>query len=300
MLLFLSWFACSVFFGSSYICANFLTRYSVPLEYAIFYRMIVSVIILTVIIFIRRDRFFIKKNELLPSILVSMSQLNVWLGTYGAKYLISGLVPCVALLQIFVAEMFSSLIEKRKMRNNIIVSGFLGLIGIIMLCNQQLLDAKETNVKNTLIGIFFSFTSTFAAAGGNIIYEKSKKTLLQMPRSTFMFYNCFFAGMFLLLLGVIINPNDFVFDVSTIDIKYSLMILWLSLTSTIIALFALYYIIEKQGAVKATYMNFILPIVSMVISTVVEGFVWNVTAVFGMIILLYSVWLGMVKTQKRK
>ena len=78
------------------------------------------------------------------------------------------------------------------------------------------------------------------------------------------------------------------------------MILWLSLTSTIIALFALYYIIEKQGAVKATYMNFILPIVSMVISTVVEGFVWNVTAVFGMIILLYSVWLGMVKTQKRK
>ena len=289
MLLFLSWLACSVFFGSSYICANFLTRYSVPLEYAIFYRMIVSVIILTVIIFIKRDRFFIKKNELLPSILVSMSQLNVWLGTYGAKYLISGLVPCVALLQIFVAEMLSSLIEKRKMRNNIIISGFLGLIGII--------NTKETNVKNTLIGIFFSFTSTFAAAGGNIIYEKSKKTLLQMPRSTFMLYNCFFAGMFLLLLGIIINPNDFVFNVSAIDIKYSLMILWLSLTSTIIALFALYYIIEKQGAVKATYMNFILPIVSMVISTVVEGFVWNITAVFGMIILLYSVWLGMVNTK---
>ena len=82
------------------------------------------------------------------------------------------------------------------------------------------------------------------------------------------------------------------FDVSAVDNKYLFVVAWLSLTSTIIALFALYYIIEKQGAVTATYMNFILPIISMAISTVVEGFVWNITAIFGMIILLYSVWIG--------
>ena len=292
MLLVFSWIACSVFFSTSYIGANFLAKYSVPLEYTIFYRMIVSVLILATIILIKRDRLFIKKSEIFPSILVSMSQLSVWLGTYGAKYLISGLVPCVTLLQIFVAELLSSIIERRKMRKNIIVSGYLGFIGIVMLCNQQLIDIENIGARNTVIGIMFSFISTFAAAGGNIIYEKSKKTLLLMPRSTFMFYNCFFAGVFLLLLGVIINPVDVLFNVSVVDNKYLFVVVWLSLTSTIIALFALYYIIEKQGAVTATYMNFILPIISMSISTIVEGFVWNITAIFGMIILLYSVWIG--------
>ena len=296
MLLILSWAACSIFFSTSYIGANFLTKYSVPLEYTIFYRMIVSVIILAVIVFVRRDRFLIKKSEIFPSILVSISQLSVWLGTYGAKYLISGLVPCVTLLQIFVAELLSSIVERRKMRRNIIVSGCLGFIGIIMLCNQQFVDIEDIGTKNTIIGIAFSFASTFAAAGGNIVYEKSEKTLLLMPRSTFIFYNCFFAGMFLLLIGIIVNPVDVLFDVSVIDNKYLFIVAWLSLTSTIIALFALYYIIEKQGAVVATYMNFILPIISMAISTVVEGFTWNITAVLGMIILLYSVWIGTNKS----
>lgn len=297
MLLFFSWIACSVFFSISYICANFLTRYSVPLEYAIFYRMVIAVIILATIILIKRDRFLIKKNELLPSILVSMSQLNVWLGTYGAKYLISGIVPCVTLLQIFVAELLSAIIEHRKMRKNIVISGAIGVIGIIMLCNQQFIDTEDINIKNTLIGIFFSFMSTFAAAGGNIVYEKNRDILLKMSHTTFMFYNCFFAGIFLFLLGIIINPADKPFDLTNIDIYYVSTIIWLSLTATIISLFALYYIIEKQGAVKATYMNFILPIASMIISTIVEGFVWNITAFIGMILLLYSVWLGMHNTK---
>ena len=72
----------------------------------------------------------------------------------------------------------------------------------------------------------------------------------------------------------------------------------LALTSTVVALFAMYYIIEKQGAVKATYMNFILPIISMIISTIVEGFSWNFVAIIGMIVLLYSVWIGIGRAKK--
>ena len=298
MLLILSWIACSIFFSTSAIGASFLAKYSMPLEFMMFYRLLIACTVVLFLMLLRKDRILIKKDELLPSILVSMSQLNVWLAAYGTKYLISGFVPCISLLQIFVAELLSAVIEKRKMRRNIIISGILGSLGIIMLCNQQLIGVENINTKNTIIGIIFSITATFAAAGGNLLYEKSGKTLLKMPHSTFIFYNCLFAGIFLLLLGVCINPVQQLSNPALFDAKYVSIMSILALTSTVVALFAMYYIIEKQGAVKATYINFILPIISMTISTVVEGFSWNFVAIMGMIVLLYSVWIGIFKNTK--
>ena len=224
--------------------------------------------------------------------MVSASQLNVWLATYGTKYLITGLVSCVSLLQIFVAEMLSAVVERRKMKINIIISGLLGLVGIACLCNQQLVGIENLDFKNTMIGIFFSFISTFAAAGGNIIYEKAGDKFREMPRTTFLLYNCFFAGIFFLILGFFMAPVNDLLNPAIFDIKYIGVTVYLAITATVLALFGLYYIIEKQGAVKSTYVTFIYPVLSMIISTFVEGFKWNLLAVIGMIILLYSVWIG--------
>lgn len=295
VLLVLSWIFTPLFFSTCYIANGFLTKYSMPLEYMMFYRLMLSSFLILLIILIKRQRVLIKKSELKVSLLVSVSQLNVWLACYGTKYLITGLVPCVCLLQIFVAELLSAIVEKRKMRKNIIISGMLGFVGIVMLCNQQLTGVGDVDMKKTIIGIFYSFISVFAAAAGNIIYERGGQPIREMPRTTFLLYNCFFAGIFLLILGLIIQPLNGLYNPAIFDIKYLGVMTYLALTATIIALFGLYYIIEKQGAVKATYMNFILPILSMTISTLFEGFRWNVVAFVGMLILLYSVWLG-IKT----
>ena len=50
---------------------------------------------------------------------------------------------------------------------------------------------------------------------------------------------------------------------------------------------------------KTTYVNFRLPIVAMMISTMLEGFRWNTTAVIGMLLLLGSVWIG-IRPNKTK
>ena len=292
MLLILSWIACSVFFSTSYIGAGFLAKYSMPLEYMMFYRLMMACVILIFIILLCRQRAKIYKVEILPSILVSSSQLGVWLNAYGTKYAISGIVACVSILQLFIAELLSSVIEKRRMRKNVIISGILGLMGVMMLCNQQFIDGAEASFKNTFLGIIFAICAACVSAGGNMMYEKNSNILSRMPKLTFVFYNCLFAGIMLLLLGCILHPISQLSNSALLDIKYLGTMFYLSLTATILALLAMYYIIAKQGAVKATYMNFILPILSMLISTIAEGFVWNKMAVFGMVILLYSVWIG--------
>ena len=295
MLIVLSWLSSCIFLSTSWIGISIVAKYTMPLEYMMFYRLLFSTFIVLIILVLKKQRILIKKSELLVSILVSTSHLNVWLGGYATKYLISGLVPCVTLTQIFVAEFLTAIVEKRKMRGKIILSGIVGLIGIIMLCNQQLNNIGSLDFKNTIIGFIFAFVSTFAAAGGNLIYEKGGKSISEMPRTTFMLYNCLFGALLFLLVGIIFRPFSELLNSSIKEPIYLFAVGSLGLTATVISLFAIYYIIEKQGAVKVSYINFIMPILSMIISTIFEGFSWNLIAIIGMIVLLFSVWIGIKK-----
>ena len=300
MLLILSWLAMTGMFSSSFYAFSYVAKFDMPVDFMMFYRMMIACLVVFFIIRLKKQRFLIKKSEVLLSVLVSVSQLNVYLSGYATKYIISGLVPCILLAQIFVAEFLVSIYEKRRMHGNIILSGIIGLIGVFMLCNQQLKGIEKADTIKTLMGIGLAFLSTFASALGNLIYEKGGKPIREMPRTTFLFYNCFFAGIAFLVIGLIFRPTHMLFNSNILlDKKYMSTLCYLAFGPTTIALFAMYYIIEKQGAVRATYVNFILPIVAMIISTMLEGFRWNTMAVIGMLLLLGSVWIG-IRPNKTK
>ena len=293
MLLVLAWISAVGFLSTSWISCAVVSSFSIPLEYTMFYRLMIASVVTLVLIPIFKQRVKIMKTELFASVLVAGSQLNVWLASYASKYLISGLIPCVMLMQIFVAEIMGACVERRKLNKKIMLSGVIGAVGILMLCNQQLHGVGDVDVKKTLIGIFFSFIATFAAAFGNIVYEKSGKSLRNMPKLTFMLYNFIFSGIFFLLLGLILRPVSGLVSSDLLNVKYMANLVFLAITASLLALLGVYYIIAKQGAIKCTYINFIMPIIAMVISTVMEGFVWNAVAVLGMLVLMFSVWFGM-------
>ena len=300
MLLILSWLAMTGMFSSSFYAFSYVAKFDMPVDFMMFYRMMIACLVIFFIIRLKKQRFLIKKSEVLLSVLVSVSQLNVYLSGYATKYIISGLVPCILLAQIFVAEFLVSIYEKRRMHGNIILSGIIGLIGVFMLCNQQLKGIEKADTIKTLMGIGLAFLSTFASALGNLIYEKGGKPIREMPRTTFLFYNCFFAGIAFLVIGLIFRPTNMLFNGDILmNGKYMSTLCYLAFGPTTIALFAMYYIIEKQGAVKTTYVNFILPIVAMMISTMLEGFRWNTMAVVGMLLLMGSVWIG-IRPNKTK
>ena len=58
-------------------------------------------------------------------------------------------------------------------------------------------------------------------------------------------------------------------------------------------------IVEKQGAVKVAYVNFIMPILSMLVSTFAEGYKWDIISATGLVVMLISVWLGIRPDKKR-
>ena len=103
----------------------------------------------------------------------------------------------------------------------------------------------------------------------------------------------------LLFLGLIIHPCQELFNPALKDIKYVGVLSYLALTATVISLLAMYYIVEKQGAVKVAYVNFIMPILSMLVSTFAEGYKWDIISAIGLVVMLFSVWLG-IRPDKKK
>ena len=288
----LAWITFLSTFGLAWVVLAKVSSYSMPLEFMMFYRLMLASLFLFFIIIALKQRFIIKKSEIFISFLVCLSQLNVWLTAYSTRYIVSGLVTCILLLQIFVAELVQAIYEKRKMKTRVIISGIIGSIGIVMLCNQQLTGAGDIGMKNTIIGIIITVLAIFVSAICNLIYDKTCVKLNDMPLTTFVFYNCLFAGILLLIIGVIIHPVKELLNPSIFDTKYILGVGYLAIFASAFALLSMYYILKKQGAVKLTYCNFIFPIICMIMSTIFEGFRWNTTAVIGMIVLFIGIYIG--------
>ena len=185
------------------------------------------------------------------------------------------------------------------MKLKVIVSGVIGSIGIILLCNQQLVGVGSSGIQKTIIGILITILAIFVSAICNLIYEKTSYKLSDMPLMTFVFYNCLFAGILLLLIGLAINPPKELFNPAIFDIKYVISVSYLAIFASALTLLSMYYILKKQGAVKLTYCNFIFPIICMIMSTIFEGFKWNLLAVIGMIILLFGTYIGFREPKKK-
>ena len=296
MLLFLAWTSLSFFFGVAWIVLSYVSNSELPVEYMMFYRLMIAALFVLVILLVRRQRILIRKTEILTCIIIALGQLNVSLSGYGTKYLLSGLIACVTITQLFISEVLDAILAKRFPRRKIIISGIIGFVGLVMLCNQELMTMDKITV-DTLIGIAFSFASTVVVVIRNVVYEKANADVKSMPRMTFLFYHFFFAAIIFLVLGFILHPHASLVSASVFNLKYMLAVAWLAITASVIALLATYYIIEKQGAVKSSYINFIMPIIAMVISTLMEGYRWNLMAFAGMVLLIYSTWIGIREHQ---
>ena len=153
-LLILSWIAMTGMFSSSFYAFSYVAKFDMPVDFMMFYRMMIACLVVFFIIRLKKQRFLIKKSEVLLSVLVSVSQLNVYLSGYATKYIISGLVPCILLAQIFVAEFLVSIYEKRRMHGNIILSGI--IFGLAHITDPSNMTELLFSIPYIVMGIIFA------------------------------------------------------------------------------------------------------------------------------------------------
>ena len=87
-------------------------------------------------------------------------------------------------------------------------------------------------------------------------------------------------GTVLLLALSLYRGNDFA---PAMTLPYLGGLLWLAVFSSVLAFACYLTLVGKIGAGKAGYVTIIFPIFALLISTMLEGYVWTATALVGII-----------------
>ena len=206
----------------------------------------------------------------------------------GSSLLLSGIAGAlsgsVPLFSFLVASIFLKEEKITKLAGIGVVIGFIGIILISGVINEDIRGSNLEGVISIVIGSL--------SVGASFIYAKKFITPLKIKAAALVSYQLGFAFLILLLITDFEGINNIWQNThSAIG-----MVLGLGLLGTGLAFIGYYYIIEKLGALKASSITYIPPVVALFIGFFIVGenikFLDFVATVF--------IFLGVFLINKRK
>ena len=184
---------------------------------------------------------FVKGSELLYS------------GVAGA---LSGAIP---IFSFIAALMF---IPEEKLSPMRLAGISMGFLGIMFIANPFATNLAETNIEGALYMAMGSFS-----VGVSFVYAKKFILPLKIPSSALTVYQLGFA---LLLLSIFTKFDglDAILDSTHVVVG---TVLGLGILGTGLAYVIYYYLIEKLGAVSASSVTYVPPIVALAIGAILVG-----------------------------
>lgn len=204
--------------------------------------------------------------------------LNYWMTYLSTQFLTSGLVAVlftsIILLNLINARFFFGIpVEAR-----VLLAAVTGTLGVALLFLPELEAAMGD--RTVTHGALLALGATYLASLGNM--AAMRNTQSGMPVVTANAYGMAYGTAGLALIAFIRGaPVDF--DPSW---PYVVSLLYLSLAGTSLA-FGLYLVLIKRiGPSRAAYTSVLFPVIALIVSTIFEGYRWNVSAFIGLAVLL--------------
>lgn len=217
--------------------------------------------------------------------------INYWFVYKAETTLTSGIVAVIFSLIIFFNIFFNAILLKGKIKKDVVLAAILGVFGTGLLFKNEL---KTFNLGGEdIIVLLFCLGGLVSASLGNILsaYKQKQKIPVLQSNAFGMFY-----GGLAMLLGVIVLGKPLNFDYS---INYSLSLIYLAIFGSIIAFSVYLKLLGEIGPDRSIYIALITPAIAMVISTIFEGYHWDLFAFFGIAFLFAGNFLVLrFKTQK--
>ncbi|MFC2136611.1 DMT family transporter [Bacteroidota bacterium] len=218
--------------------------------------------------------------------------LNYMLVYFSERYLTSGLVSVLFSLIIFLNIFFNWLILKAPIKKDVFIGGIFGVTGTVLIFKNEFssLDFSDDNFIALILGLI----SAILASLGNIIsaYNQKKGLPVIQTNAYGMFY-----GSILMFIVAIISGIDFTFSTS---FSYVFSLLYLAIFGSIIAFTAYLNLLGNIGPDRSAYTILVIPIIAMIISTIFEGYIWQNSAIIGILFLLAGNFMVMNKKYKIK
>jgi drug/metabolite transporter (DMT)-like permease len=204
--------------------------------------------------------------------------LNFTLFYYGALTIPSGLLAVIFSLASIINVILSALLLRQRIERRVAAGGVLGAAGIALLFWPQIAGAGFDRAALAGLGLCIGGTVLFCFGNMMSMVVQRRGVPLLASIAWAMTY-----GLGVLVAVSLARRQAFTIEPTAV---YVASVLYLAVGASVMAFAAYLALLRRVGAARAGYSTVLFPIVALAISTVVEGYVWTVFAVIGVILAL--------------
>ena len=224
-------------------------------------------------------KFSLHEHLLILLLGLSLFGFNYWFVYQAETILTSGVVAVIFSLIIVFNIIFNALLLKGKIKKDVIFAAVLGIIGTVFLFKNEL-SSFSLHPKDAFVFII-CLGGIITASLGNILsaYKQRRKIPVLQANAFGMLY-----GGTAMFITVLLLNKQMVFDTR---ISYILSLFYLAVFGSIVAFSTYLKLLGEIGPDRSVYIAIITPAIAIVISTIFEGYKWDIYAFAG-IFLLFS------------
>lgn len=265
--------------GSTWIAIHWQAG-DVPVLASVFYRFaIAGVVLLPLLYLFRRVQTTTRADHgfmLLQGVcLFSMNFVCFYIASHTIA---SGLLSVIFSAATLFNAMNSRFFWGERPSSEVFFAGILGVFGLCLMFWPEL-SHSGFDVSD-LKGIGLGLLGTYLFSLGNMISLRHSKRGLKPLTSNG--YAMIYGALF--LAGLIwITGTPLIWDSSS---RYVWSLLYLAMIGTVVGFTAYLSLVGRIGANKAAYATVMFPVVALSLSTVFEGYVWSLSSVVGLLLVL--------------
>ena len=223
-------------------------------------------------------KYTLKQHFLMFLQAVCMFSFNFWLIYLAEMSLKSGLVSIFFSLIIITNILFYSLFLKAPFKPLVIVGAIIGLTGTYMIFKNEFISFSVND--SNFIALLFCLITIILVSLGNILsaYFQRNKMLVLSTNSYGMLY-----GSVIMFTLALITGKEFSFDAG---FAYTASLFYLVIFGSVIGTSCYLIVLGRIGPDRSAYMALIIPVLAMIVSTIFEDYIWQKSAIFGIVLLL--------------
>ena len=268
-----------VIWGTTWI-AIYLQQGPVAAPVSIFWRFAVATALMMLMMRIRGKLRTLSLRDHLFCLLQGSCVFcfNFWCFYTAAAWINTGLESVIFSMAVLFNAVNSFFFFGQKPPLRFYCAAALGLTGIVTLFWQDLMSSGFSG--SLLLGIALSALGTFGFSLGNMISLRHQKNGLEVmtTNSWAMLYGTLLIAMIALLRGDNFTPQW--------TFSYLGALLYLAIFGSVIAFGAYFTLVGRIGPSNAAYSTLLFPLVALSFSTVYEGYIWQMNAVVGLLLIL--------------
>ncbi|MCF8091816.1 MAG: DMT family transporter [Desulfotignum sp.] len=275
-----------IIWGSTWIGIKFQLGTVDPMV-SVVYRFSLSAVLLLLFCKARglTLKFSAKEHTFMALLGLLLFSVNYWLVYVAEVYLTSGLVAVLFSSIVFMNIANGAFFLGTPVEKKMVLGAMAGILGIGLIFIHEIESFDLTD--KSLMGVVFGFSSVLLASLGNITSARNSKHSIPVLQANAFGMGYGALALALLALGL---GKEFAFSMT---LPYVISLVYLAVFGSIIAFTSYLTLISSIGADKASYSIMVVPVVALIISSFVEGYVWNFSAIAGLILVVVGNFLAL-------